>query len=125
MKPDRHTPIVLVAEDEAPVRQLSVCELEDAGYRVLEAADAEQALAILESGICVDVLFTDINMPGELDGIGLAGLVHERWPDVGLIVTSGRTDIPPRELPDQGRFIPKPYRLSEISRVVGQVAAAH
>lgn len=103
---------------------LSVCELEDAGYRVLEAADARQALAILETGIDVDVLFTDVNMPGDLDGIDLAELVHERWPDIRLIVTSGRSDAPPRPLPDEGRFLPKPYRLSEVSRMVNQLAGA-
>ena len=104
------------------VRELSVSELQDAGYTVIEAADARQALAILENGVPVDVLFTDVNMPGEIDGIVLARMVHSRWPRVGLIVTSGKTDVPETELPDDGRFIRKPYRLSEMSRMVGQIA---
>jgi two-component system, response regulator PdtaR len=124
MKPETKTPTVLVAEDEALVRQLSVFELEDAGYRVIEAANAGQAIAILETGIPVDVLFTDVNMPGDMDGIRLVRLVHNRWPDVGLIVTSGRADIPAADLPDDGQFIRKPYRLSEMSEMVGRVAAA-
>jgi CheY-like chemotaxis protein len=124
MKPESKTPIVLVAEDEALVRQLSVYELEDAGYRVIEAADAGQAIAILETGVPVDVLFTDVNMPGEMDGVRLVRLVHSRWPDVGLIVTSGQTDVPPEDLPGDGRFIRKPYRLSEMSEMVGRMAAA-
>jgi len=124
MKPENKTPIVLVAEDEVLVRQLSVCELEDAGYQVIEAANAGQAIAILETGVQVDVLFTDVNMPGEIDGIRLVRLVHCRWPDVGLIVTSGRADITQDELPDHGQFIRKPYRLSEMSRMVGQLAAS-
>jgi CheY-like chemotaxis protein len=124
MKPENKTPIVLVAEDEVLVRQLSVCELEDAGYQVIEAANAGQAIAILETGVPVDVLFTDVNMPGEIDGIRLVRLVHCRWPDVGLIVTSGRADITQDELPDHGRFIRKPYRLSEMSKMVGQLAAS-
>ncbi|HZC17600.1 MAG TPA: response regulator [Caulobacteraceae bacterium] len=124
MRPQRKSPIVLVAEDEILIRQLSVCELEGAGYRVIEAADAGQALAILETGIPVDVLFTDVNMPGEIDGIGLVRMVHQRWPDVGLIVTSGRVDITDDELPGDGHFIPKPYQLSAVSRMVGQVAAS-
>jgi CheY-like chemotaxis protein len=124
MNPDDKTPIVLVAEDEALVRQLSVCELEDAGYRVIEAADAGQAIAVLETGVPVDVLFTDVNMPGDMDGIRLVRLVRSRWPQVRLIVTSGRADIPPEDLPDDGRFIRKPYRLSEMSEMVGRMAAS-
>ena len=125
MKPDSKTPIVLVAEDEAMVRQLSVCELQDAGYRVIEADCAKQALAIFETGVAIDVLFTDVNMPGEIDGMGLARLVHRRWPDVGLIVTSGRGDIADDDLPDSGRFIRKPYVLSKMSEMVGDLAGAH
>lgn len=123
MKPQTKSPIVLVAEDEAMVRQLSVDELEYAGYRVIEAADAGQALAILEAGVRVDVLFTDVNMPGEIDGMGLVRVVHQRWPDVGLIVTSGQVEIDDDDLPD-GHFIRKPYQLSAMSRMVGEVAAA-
>jgi DNA-binding NtrC family response regulator len=124
MTPDSKSPIVLVAEDEAMVRELSVSELQDAGYTVIEAADAHQALAILENGVPVDVLFTDVNMPGEIDGMVLARMVHSRWPSVGLIITSGKTDIAEAELPDDGHFIRKPYRLSEMSRMVGQIAGA-
>jgi len=124
MKQEPKTPIVLVAEDEALVRQLSVCELEDAGYRVIEAANAGQAIAILETGVAIDVLFTDVNMPGGMDGIHLVQLVHTRWPAVGLIVTSGRADIPETDLPEEGQFIRKPYRLSEMSEIVGRMAAS-
>jgi two-component system, response regulator PdtaR len=125
MTADSKSPIVLVAEDEALVRELSVNELEDAGYTVIEAANARQALAIFETGVPVDVLFTDVNMPGELDGIDLVRLVHRRWPEVRLIVTSGKADIPETELPDRGRFIRKPYRLSEMSQMVGRLAGSH
>jgi CheY-like chemotaxis protein len=124
MDPETKTPVVLVAEDEALVRQLSVYELEDAGYRVIEAANAGQAIEILETGVPVDVLFTDVNMPGGMDGIHLVRLVHCRWPEVRLIVTSGRADIPETELPEEGQFIRKPYRLSEMSEMVGRMAAA-
>jgi CheY-like chemotaxis protein len=124
MKPDSKTHIVLIAEDEALVRQLSVDELEDAGYRVIEAANAGQALAILETGVRIDVLFTDVNMPGEIDGMGLVRMVHQRWPDVGLIVTSGRIDIADSDLPEEGHFIPKPYQPSTMCQIVGKLAAA-
>jgi DNA-binding NtrC family response regulator len=123
MNPETKTPVVLVAEDEVLVRQLSVYELEDAGFRVIEAANAGQAIAILETGVPVDVLFTDVNMPGGMDGIHLVRLVHCRWPDVRLIVTSGRADIPATDLPEDGQFIRKPYRLSEMSKMVGRMTA--
>jgi FixJ family two-component response regulator len=73
----------------------------------------------------IAVLFTDVNMPGEIDGMGLARLVHRRWPNVGVIVTSGRADIADDELPDEGRFIRKPYQLSKMSEMVGELAGAH
>jgi CheY-like chemotaxis protein len=125
MKAARKIPIVLVAEDETQIRRMSVFQLEDAGYRVFEANGADQALAILESGVAIDVLFTDVNMPGGIDGVALARLVRQRWPHVHLIVTSGKTDIPLDELPEDGRFIRKPYRLSEMSDMVGEMTGAH
>jgi two-component system, response regulator PdtaR len=123
MKAPHKCSTVLVAEDEPMIRQLSVFQLEDAGYRVFEAASANQALVILEAGVPVDVLFTDVNMPGGIDGIALVHLVHQRWPNVRCIVTSGQTEVAANELPDDGRFIRKPYRLAEMSDMVGEMAA--
>ncbi|MGA0600288.1 response regulator [Caulobacter sp. KR2-114] len=113
-----------MVEDEGLVRLATVQELLDAGYEVLEAASAEQALEILESGATVAVLFTDVNMPGERDGLGLARLVHERWPAVRLIVTSGGGQISKRDVPDDGRFLAKPYRLSHLTNLVEELAAS-
>src|SRR5580704_5628561 len=109
MKSAEHTSTVLVVEDEGLVRRLSADELEDAGYRVLEAASAEEAISILEDGAGVAVLFTDVNMPGGLDGLALAQLVHDRWPRVRLLVTSGGLKVGPADVPDDGRFLAKPY----------------
>src|SRR5580704_2816251 len=100
MKSAEHTSTVLVVEDEGLVRRLSADELEDAGYRVLEAASAEEAISILEDGAGVAVLFTDVNMPGGLDGLALAQLVHDRWPRVRLLVTSGGLKVDPAHRPD-------------------------
>jgi two-component system, response regulator PdtaR len=121
MKQTAHTATVLVVEDEGLVRQLSAGELEEAGYRVLEAASAEEAISILESGAGVAVLFTDVNMPGGLDGLGLARLVHERWPRVRLLVTSGGAAVGAADVPDDGRFIAKPYALSTLTSLVDEL----
>ncbi|MGC1302466.1 MAG: response regulator [Caulobacteraceae bacterium] len=121
MKDVPETSSILVVEDEVAVRSLSVFELEDAGYEVLEAASAADALAILESGAHVAVLFTDVNMPGELDGLALAQCVHDRWPDVRLIVTSGGGRVGPGDVPNDGRFISKPYSLAQIKALVREM----
>ena len=101
--------LVLVVDDEAILRFLATDTLEDHGYRVIEAADAETALQLLAEHPDVRVLFTDVNMPGTLDGLALAREVHARWPTIKLIVTSGRLNLSASEIPDAGHFVPKPY----------------
>jgi DNA-binding NtrC family response regulator len=122
MNSAEHNQTVLVVEDEGIVREASVQELTDAGYEVLEAESAEAALAILEAGTTVAVLFTDVNMPGRLDGLDLARLVHDRWPGVRLIVTSGGGRIAPKDVPEEGRFLAKPYRLAHLTTLVEELA---
>lgn len=113
-------PLVLIVEDEPLIREIAVAAIEDAGLPVLEASDAQQALRILQERSDVGVLFTDVNMPGALDGIELARLVHEQWPDIRLLVTSGRPlDTP---VPDDGRFVAKPYDLDHITQAVSELA---
>jgi two-component system, response regulator PdtaR len=107
-----------VAEDETLLRALAVDILEDTGFRVIEAGNAIAALSVLETRPDVCLLFTDIGMPGLLDGLELARQVHERWPHVLLILTSGQREPRRAEIPDDGRFIVKPYRAEEL---VGQV----
>jgi CheY-like chemotaxis protein len=120
MKSSSGSPTILVVEDDGLVRQVSAEELVDAGYQVLEAANAEEAIAIFESGVGVALLFTDVNMPGELDGLDLARLVHDRWPRVQLLVTSGNASGLD-DLPDDGRFISKPFSLRHMRSVVEQL----
>lgn len=105
---------VLVVEDELFIRLVSVDALADAGYQVLEADNAAEALRVIENAGDVRVLFTDINMPGNIDGLDLARLVHARWPDIRLILTSGHVRLHPEELPDDGRFVSKPYRTDTV-----------
>ena len=107
-------PSVLIVEDEALVRLCAVQAVEDAGYEVIEAANADEAIAILESRRDIRVIFTDIHMPGSMDGLKLAHAVRYRWPPIKIIVTSGRERIGPQDLPDGGRFFAKPYDPAEI-----------
>jgi two-component system, response regulator PdtaR len=118
------SPIVLIVEDEGLVRQMSADQLADAGYQVLEAANSREAITILESGVGVSVLFTDVNMPGEFDGLELARVVHDRWPRVRLLVTSGGARTGAHDVPDDGRFISKPYSLSRMCSVVDELVSA-
>ena len=92
--------------------------LEADGYPVVEAENANQALAILEARNDVGVLFTDVNMPGPMDGLALAELVHARWPEIRLVITSGRGL--PRKLPDAGRFLTKPYSFEDLADTIGR-----
>jgi len=89
-------------------------KLEDAGFKVLEAESADEALEILEQAQDVQVLFTDIRMPGSMDGLALATQVHQRWPNIKLLLTSGHRSLSPSEVPDDGRFVPKPYSLAAV-----------
>ena len=108
--------VVLLVEDEPLVRMLGVDVLEDAGFTVVEASNATEALRALETRTDVRVLFTDVNMPGELDGLELARLVHQRWPEIRLLIASGQVFPKPDELPDSGQFVPKPWEPSAVVR---------
>jgi CheY-like chemotaxis protein len=107
-------PVVLVVEDEVLVRTVAVDMVEQAGFEVIEACDADEAIRILESRQDIRVVFTDIQMPGSMDGIRLARAVRDRWPPVALIVTSGLAILTHDDLPAGGRFLRKPYLLSDV-----------
>ncbi len=114
---------VLVVEDESFVRMVAVDMLEDAGLPVAEAPDADTALRLLEGkaqAFCV--LFTDIDMPGSMDGLTLAARVRARWPHIRLVVTSGRVRPAGRDLPDAGCFLQKPYCRSDLLGALARAA---
>jgi two-component system, response regulator PdtaR len=115
-------PVVLLVEDEMLVRMLAAEVLSEAGFTIIESGSAEEALTVLETRPDVGVLFTDVNMPGALDGLGLAQIVHERVPTVGILIGSGRIRPSPGELPPGGRFIPKPYAPSALTEAVRALA---
>ncbi|HEY5336610.1 MAG TPA: response regulator [Rhizomicrobium sp.] len=114
--------IVLVVEDEALIRLDAVQMIEDAGYEVVEAANADAAIRILESRPDIHIVFTDVNMPGSMDGLKLARAIRDRWPPVHLIVTSGKHMVHPSDLPTGGRFIPKPYNARMVTSVLHDLA---
>jgi CheY-like chemotaxis protein len=112
---------MLVVDDEAMLRITAVELLEDAGFEMLEAGDAQDALVQIERHPEISVLFTDINMPGPFDGLELARRVHARRPDIRLIITSARQAPAAKDIPDDGQFIAKPYdtrRVAEMARTV-------
>ena len=111
---DPRRPVVLVVEDEYFLRINAVLMIEDAGFDVLEAANADQAIEFLEGRPDIHVIFTDIQIPGSMDGLKLAHAVRGRWPPIKIIATSGRVNLRTDDLPEGGRFLPKPYRPEEI-----------
>lgn len=109
---------VLVVEDEALIRMVAADALADCGIMAWEAGDAGEALHVLEAHPAIGLVFTDVNMPGPMNGLGLAHEINLRRPDVELIVTSGAVTIPDAELPDCGTFLRKPYPTSHLVSIV-------
>jgi two-component system, response regulator PdtaR len=100
---------VLLVEDDALVRMFGTEILEEAGFQVIEAENAEAALRTLEARPkTVSVLVTGVHMPGSMDGHEIASIGNERWPWIKIVITSGRAQIPPRDIPDHGRIVSKP-----------------
>ena len=113
--------VVLVVEDEPLVRMYAVDVLEDAGLVVVEAGTADEALGILENRQDVSILFTDVKMPGSLDGFGLAQIVNERWPEIMILITSGHFR-PEEDRIATGTFIPKPYPPGKVVATIRDLA---
>ncbi|MEO6014239.1 MAG: response regulator [Devosia sp.] len=112
---------VLVVEDEPMIRFAAVTNLEDEGFDVVEATNADQAIAILTARPDIHILFTDIDMPGSMDGLKLSAFVRDRWPPVRIIVTSGKRLVEITELPAGSVFFPKPYGLDAIATSIRQL----
>jgi CheY-like chemotaxis protein len=110
----RSTPVVLIVEDDLLLRMLAVEVVEEAGFIALEAADADEAVALLESRLDISVLFTDVNMPGSMDGLKLAHAVRDRWPPIKILLVSGHVRLQPSELPSNSCFVGKPYRAAAM-----------
>lgn len=106
--------VVLVVEDEMLLRMRAVDMVEDAGYASVEAMDADEAVAILESRSDIALMLTDIQMPGSMDGLTLAHAVHERWPPIKIILVSGQLKLANINIPADSRFFGKPLEAKEM-----------
>jgi CheY-like chemotaxis protein len=106
---------VLVVEDEFLLRMDAVDFMRDAGFAVYEASDADEAIALLEKHSDIRAVFTDIHMPGSMDGLRLAHYVRGRWPPVKLIITSGQAKPRDEDLPAGSGYFGKPYQLNKVT----------
>jgi CheY-like chemotaxis protein len=114
---------VLVVEDEPLIRLGMVSSIEDAGYVVIEASNADEAISRLAQESEVGVVVTDVDMPGSMDGIRLAHYVRRRWPPVRLLVISGKVGVTAGELPTGARFMSKPFQEPQLIDTIGTLAA--
>jgi CheY-like chemotaxis protein len=101
---------------------MAVDMLEEAGFFALEAANADEAIALLESRTDISVLFTDIDMPGSMDGVKLAAAVADRWPPVRIVLTSGHVDPEAILIPAGAAFFSKPYNTAQVIREIRHLA---
>jgi CheY-like chemotaxis protein len=115
--------MVLAVEDEPLILMLAIDMILDAGFEPVSASNADEAIRILESRDDIRIVFTDINMPGSMDGIKLAQTVRGRWPPIRIIVTSGFSGGELKRLPVCSQFIPKPYNADQISDALHNLAA--
>lgn len=121
--PRKSRPVVLIVEDDPLLRMLAVEVVEEAGFVALEAGNADEAVALLESRLDISLLFTDIEMPGSMDGLKLARAVRDRWPPIKILIVSGKVRLQPSELPSNSCFVGKPYQtaamVAELRSLVG------
>jgi CheY-like chemotaxis protein len=107
-------PVVLIVEDEFLIRMDAVDMIRSAGFDVVEAQNADEAIFILEGRPDIRVVFTDVEMPGSMDGLKLAAAIRGRWPPIKIVATSGLLRISEDDLPPGSRFLPKPYSQPQI-----------
>jgi CheY-like chemotaxis protein len=115
-------PAVLVVEDEPLIRMEAVDMIEHAGFKVYETANADAAITLMEKHADIGILFTDIDMPGSMDGIKLAEYVNDRWPLVSIVIASGKINFKLMQLPEGSTVFPKPYPTDKITKTLGDIA---
>jgi len=117
-------PCLLVVEDDGLIRLDLVDTLMDMGYRVVDAANADEAIRVLEQTDGISAVLTDIDMPGSINGLGLANVIHQRWPPMKVVVISGRYNPSDGILPPGAKFLSKPVSESLISRTLEEIGVA-
>jgi CheY-like chemotaxis protein len=115
--------VVLVVEDEPLQRMMAVLTVEEAGFEAIDVGSADEAVKVLESRDDIRIVFTDVQMPGSMDGLKLAAAIRDRWPPIEIIVTSGIVDVPNLLLPARSRFFAKPYDSDKVSAAMKALTA--
>jgi DNA-binding NtrC family response regulator len=115
--------VVLVVEDDPMLRLMAVGMVEDAGFEAIATGNADEAIRILESRKDIRIVFTDIDLPGSMDGMKLAACVRDRWPPVEIILTSGHFAPKDVALPARGLFFAKPYDPHAVSNAMRRMSA--
>ena len=115
-------PVVLVVEDDTLLRMHAAEMIDEAGYEVIEAPNADEAIKVLEARSDVAIVFTDIDMPGSMNGLKLAQTIADRWPPIRIVATSGHFQMRDGDLPPGGVFIAKPYRSHQILSTLNEMA---
>jgi CheY-like chemotaxis protein len=108
-------PVVLIVEDEVLLRWTAVAIIEEAGFDVVEAGTGIEAVSVLEKRSDIRTVFTDVEMPGSINGIQLAHLISTRWPSIGIMATSGKFRLREDDLPAGARFLHKPYAVANLT----------
>ena len=116
-------PVALIVEDNAQLLMMAELMVEEAGCIALAVKTSDEALAVLQARDDVRALFTDVQVPGSMNGVRLAFLVHERWPDIRLIVTSGKGALQDGDLPAGATFLTKPYDIAAVQDGFRELAA--
>jgi CheY-like chemotaxis protein len=120
----RSIPVILIVEDELLIRMDSAEAIENAGFEVIQAGNADEAIVILTARPDIHVVFTDIQMPGSMDGLKLARFVRDRWPPIKIVATSGVVRVSDDDLPAGSVFLPKPYRGAQVVATLRELTAA-
>lgn len=121
---EKELPVVLVVEDDLLIRLDAADMIRRAGYEVVEAEHADEAIEILECRLDIRIVFTDVQMPGSMDGLKLAAAIRGRWPPIKIVATSGLTGIGDDDLPSGSRFVPKPYSPAQIVGTLREMTGA-
>ncbi len=119
----RSRPVVLVVEDEVLLRWTATAIIEGAGFDVVEAGTGIEAISVLEKRSDIRTVFTDVEMPGSINGLQLAHLVRTRWPSIRIMATSGQVRLRDDDLPEGARFLHKPYAVADLTDTLRELMA--